>query len=303
MVDKYNNEIYEIDEETMKKMKAKMLEMLLYFKDFCQEHGLMFYLIGGGAIGAVREHGFLTWDDDVDCAMPRPDYERFKELWEKYGDKEKYVYCRTDEKTNYHHESSSLRDPKTTFICKYNQHEELCHGLALEFGCFDACPKSKIARAKQIFYGMIYSLFNNQRLPNNKGGLFRFVAKIMYKLVPSKEARDRIWRKAEKEKSKYSWDECEFVKELGGSIKAFFLPYPKEWFSTQVWVDFEGHKMPLMAGYHQYLTGIFGDYMTPPPESERVAKHVLDFVDMDHPYTDYRGIKYFPGSEKQGGAV
>ena len=59
-------ETYEIDQETLKKMQSKMLEMLLYFKDFCDEHGLMFYLIGGGAIGAVREHGFVPWDDDID---------------------------------------------------------------------------------------------------------------------------------------------------------------------------------------------------------------------------------------------
>ena len=52
--------------------------------------------------------------------------------------------------------------------------------------------------------------------------------------------------------------------------------------------------MPLAAGYHEYLTKIFGDYMTPPPPVQRVAKHNLVFVDMDHPYTDYRNVYYFP---------
>ena len=80
---------YEIDDETFKKMQAKMLEMLLYFKDFCGKHNLMFYLCGGGAIGAIREKGFVPWDDDTDCFMPRSDYEMFPALWEKYGDKEK----------------------------------------------------------------------------------------------------------------------------------------------------------------------------------------------------------------------
>ena len=47
---------YGIDDETFKKMQAKMLEMLLYFKDFCGKHNLMFYLCGGGAIGAIREN-------------------------------------------------------------------------------------------------------------------------------------------------------------------------------------------------------------------------------------------------------
>lgn len=288
-------ETYEIDNETLKKMQAKMLNLLLYFRDFCQKYNLRFYLIGGAAIGAVREHGFVPWDDDIDCIMPRPDYEKFHELWEQYGDKDRFVLCRTNREVNYHHHSSSLRDPNTTFICTYNKFNDICHGIALEFGAVDATPDSKILQYIQIFYGYIYSLFNFQRLPNNKGKVIRFVTKIIYQLIPSKKLRDDIWIKALKEKSKYPWNKCHYVKELWG--KTAFYNFPKEWYETAVWFDFEGHKVPLMAGYHEYLTLIFGDYMKRPPAPERVAKHDLLFVDMDHPYTDYKGIYYFPDKE------
>lgn len=287
---------YEIDQETQKKMKKKMLDMLLYFKQFCDEHGLMFALVGGGAIGAVREHGFIPWDDDIDCTMPRSDYERFPELWEKYGDKDRYVFCRSNRDINYHHAASSLRDPTTTFICTYNQNEDICHGLALEFGAKDATPDSKILQYIQIFHGYMFALFNNQRLPNNQGSFLRFLTKVAYALVPSKKMRDRIWIYAEKQKSKYSWDDCKYVKELWG--KTSFYNFPKEWFDHVVYFDFEGYKMPLPAGYHEYLSLIFGDYMQRPPLEERVAKHDLVFVDMDHPYTDYKGIYYFPDKRK-----
>lgn len=287
---------YEIDEETLKKMKAKMLEMLLYFKDFCEEHHLRFWLIGGGAIGAVREHGFVPWDDDVDVQMPRADYEKFHELWEKYGNKKRFVLCRTNRDVNYHHCASSLRDPSTTFICTYNKYNNVCHGIALEFGAIDPTPDSKILQYVQIFYGYLFALFNNQRLPNNRGKLIRNVTKIIYKLIPSKKIRDDIWIYAEKQKSKYSWDKCHYVKELWG--KTSFFNFPRTWYDSVVWFDFEGYKMPLPAGYHEYLTLIFGDYMKRPPTPERVAKHELLFVDMDHPYTDYKGVYYFPDKEK-----
>lgn len=97
--------------------------------------------------------------------------------------------------------------------------------------------------------------------------------------------------------SKYAWDDCKYVTELIGSIKGMTLRHPKEWFTAPKWVDFEGYMMPIMSGYHEYLTRIFGDYMQRPPLEERVAKHELDFVDMDHPYTYYKGIKYFPGKD------
>lgn len=291
-------EPYEIDDETFKKMQKKMLEMLLYFKDFCEKHNLMFYLCGGGAIGAIREKGFVPWDDDLDCFMPREDYEKFPLLWEKYGNKEKYVFCRSNEKVNYHHSCSSLRDPSTTFICSYNQNLDICHGIALEFGPIDGCPKSKIKRYIQLFHAFNYALFNTQRLPNNKGKFLRNMAKFIYKLVPSEKTRYKIWKFAEKEMSKYSWEECEYVTELIGSIKGMLYVHPKEWFASQVWVEFEGNKVPVMAGYHEYLTRIFGNYMKRPPKEQQKPKHELEFIDMDCSYKNYEGIKYFPKNRK-----
>lgn len=287
---------YEIDEDTLKKMKAKMLEMLVYFRDFCNEHGLRFWLIGGGAIGAVREHGFVPWDDDVDVQMPRPDFDKFVELWDKYGDKDRYVFCNSNREVNYHHCGASLRDPSTTFICTYNKYNDICHGIALEIGSVHPTPDNKLLQYKQIFDGYMFALFNNQRLPNNRGKKIRTLTKIAYTLVPWKKVRDDIWIRADKQKAKYSWDKCHYVKELWG--KTSFMNFPKEWFDSVVWVDFEGEKMPLPAGYHEYLTLIFGDYMQRPPAPERVAKHELLYVDMDHPYTDYKGIYYFPDKEK-----
>ena len=287
---------YYIDEETSKKMKAKMLDMLVYFRDFCEEHGLRFWLIGGGAIGAVREHGFIPWDDDVDVQMPLPDYQKFHELWELYGDKKRFVLCRTDRQVNYHHCASSLRDPSTTFICTYNKYNDICHGISLEFGPITPAPDNKILQYIQIFHGYMFALFNNQRLPNNRGSRIRMLTRIIYKMIPWKKVRDDIWIYAEKQKSKYKWEDCKYVKELWG--KTSFYNFPREWYDSVVWMDFEGYKMPLPAGYHEYLTLTFGDYMKRPPAPERIAKHELLFVDMDHPYTDYRGVYYFPDKKK-----
>lgn len=287
---------YDIDEETLKKMKEKMFGLLVYFRDFCEEHNLRFWLIGGGAIGAVREHGFIPWDDDVDIQMPSDDFDRFVELWDQYGDKERYVFCKTNREVNYHHNAASLRDPTTTFICTYNKYNNICHGIALEIGRVFPTPDSKIKQNIQIFWGITYSLFNNQRLPNNRGKKIRTLTKIIYKLVPSKKVRDDIWIFADKKRSKYKWEDCHYVKELWG--KTSFTNFPREWFDSVVWFDFEGEKMPLPVGYDEYLTFVFGDYMKRPPAPERVAKHELLFVDMDHPYTDYKGIYYFPDKEK-----
>lgn len=296
MANKQYFEPYKIDTITQKKMKDKMLEILIYFRDFCEEYGLRFWLIGGGAIGAVREHGFIPWDDDVDVAMPLPDYQKFHELWEKHGDKGRYVLCKSNREVNYHHCASSLRDPRTTFICTYNKYNDICHGIALEIGTVRPTPDNKILQYIQIFWGYVFALFNSQRLPNNHGSKIRIMTKIIYKMVPSKKIKDDIWILAEKKISKYKWQDCHYVKELWG--KTSFYNFPRKWFDSVVWVNFEGYKMPLAAGYHEYLSLIFGDYMQRPPASEQVAKHELLFVDMDHSYTDYKGVYYFPEKKK-----
>ena len=61
----------------MDNLHSLYLEMMNEFHDFCKKNNLTYYMVGGTLLGAVRNQGFIAWDDDVDLAMPRPDYEKF----------------------------------------------------------------------------------------------------------------------------------------------------------------------------------------------------------------------------------
>ncbi len=56
----------ELTPELLRELQLKQLDMLVYFRDFCEKNNLTFYLIGGALIGALRNGGFVPWDDDVD---------------------------------------------------------------------------------------------------------------------------------------------------------------------------------------------------------------------------------------------
>lgn len=65
--------------ETLKKLQYLSGRVLKEFDRICQKLGITYFIYGGTAIGALRHGGFIPWDDDIDVALPRDDYERFLE--------------------------------------------------------------------------------------------------------------------------------------------------------------------------------------------------------------------------------
>ena len=104
--------------QNVRRIQEKLLEILLYFQEFCEAHGLSFTLAGGTLLGAARNGGFVPWDDDADVFMLREDYEKLGPLWEQYADRDRYTYLRSDEKINIRHAAAEIRDNHTTFITR-----------------------------------------------------------------------------------------------------------------------------------------------------------------------------------------
>ena len=56
------------------------MEIVKAVVKICDRHGLIYYMLGGTMLGAIRHKGFIPWDDDIDLGMPRDDYEKFLEI-------------------------------------------------------------------------------------------------------------------------------------------------------------------------------------------------------------------------------
>ncbi len=74
-----------IGENTIRKIQMSQYYMLKSFDKFCKKHDLNYTLDFGTILGAIRHKGFIPWDDDIDVAMLRSEYDRFLSLskdWE-----------------------------------------------------------------------------------------------------------------------------------------------------------------------------------------------------------------------------
>lgn len=286
---------YELSEGvTVRQLQLKLLEIFLYFKKICEENNLTYWCGGGTMLGAVRHKGFIPWDDDLDVFLPRKDYERLYEIWDQVADTSHYVLVRTDEKVNYHHAAMNLVDVRTTYVNRHSVNEDIYHGIYIDVIPFEGCPSSKVERALQIYHSIMFSVFNVQRLPDNQGSFLRLPTKILLSLVRSSQSRYKIWKKHQDKMTQYDFFTAKYVKETVSSFKGLFRLYDRDIFNT-VDTVFEGHMVKIPAGYDYYMKCIYGDYMSLPKDisidmSSRYE--VIKFIDLNEPYTKYRGIYY-----------
>lgn len=288
-----------ISPENLEKLHTLTLQMAEVFVAFCSKNGLTCYLCGGGCIGAVRHEGWIPWDDDLDFFMPREDYEKAIILWKEQMTDTRYQLEVSDQNHIDGNLFFVIRDRMTTYIKPYQAQMDIVHGIVLDVLPLDGYPKGKWKRKVQCFWALIYSLYCAQAVPLNHGKAIRLIAYIMLKLIPGRRARYHIYMYAKRRMTKYPIADCKGITELCSGPGYMKNRYPKEAFERVIFLPFEGTRMPVPAGYDEYLTIAFGDYRKLPPQEKRVPMHDVIYMDLEHSYQKYRGIWYLTGGDKR----
>lgn len=273
-------------------LQEKMLNIFKHFKSICQQQGLTYWAGTGTCLGAIRHHGFIPWDDDMDIYMPRKDYERLWQIWVDVNTEPSYVLCRTGREKNYRHRAMQIVDNNTTFINERCVNDDIEHGVYIDIIPMDVCPNNPFSRVSQIVNTVVYSVYNIQIPPDFQGGtLMRYTTRFLLRLIQSPKRRYEVWKKAESKLSQYSNDTSRYYTDLYIYFWMIFKVMPREWFETMD-VPFEDTTIQVPVEYDKYLRILYGEYMELPPAEERVVKHKTVFIDIDHPFIEYRGIYY-----------
>lgn len=262
------------DLRELQKVEAKILKT---FIDFCNEHSLRVYIIGGTLIGAVRHKGFIPWDDDIDVSMPRPDYDKLVDLQKQGTYISDHCYLQsdeTDDSFNGYIPQVVYRESRM-LSGQYREKEELKIGLSVFV--YEGTPKSDLM--KKIYFKKMYVLRSMHALcradfahVNTKAAkLIGPILQPFFRYKDTKKYRDKILSASKK----YSYEGSEFVTPTADANG------DKEIVSRKVYdefveLEFEGFKCYAASNYIEHLTKYYGDYMQLPPEEERKPKHSFD---------------------------
>lgn len=267
-------------ESVLQQHQAVLLELLREFDRICRRHRIRYMLFAGSALGAVRHHGFIPWDDDLDVVMLRTEYDRFLCVAGSELDAQKY-YLQGEYSDHWPMFFSKLRKNDTACLEKFIPKDDRMHqGIYIDIFPCDNLADNVVIRRLQFAASkiVIAKSLDRRGYLTDSGSKKLFMAAC--RLIPMKPVRSLVLLRSK--------SGSEMVHTFfGGAARYEKNIYPREWFEKAVEMGFEGGKFPVSANYHDLLSRIYGSYMELPPEKDRRCKVHAAILDPEHSYEIY----------------
>lgn len=258
---------------TIDEIKKYELNILLDIQSFCVKNSIKFYLCGGTLLGAIRHHGFIPWDDDIDICMPRPEYIKFLQTYQSANG---YI-AKSNFLKNWDAPCAKVVDPSTLVDSQISENET---GLWVDIFPIDGLP-SDIDEVSAIykkcdFYRKLY--WNGHAISGT--GRTRFHRYIKYLLKPllNLYGLQRISDKIDAIAQKYPYRTSDYVGCITWGLYGVGERMKKEEFECETECFFEGYEFPIFSCWDSYLHGIYNDYMKLPPKEKRKTHSMIAYT-------------------------
>lgn len=264
------------EQEELIRLQKMELEILSDFMQVCDENKLEYFGIAGTGIGALRHRGFIPWDDDIDVALPRKDFDRMLSLIkERYGDK--YTVLNAKEESRFPMMTTRLCRNGTVFIEEALKGAECPCGIFLDLYVLDNVADNRIACELQSWSAWFWSkLLVLRCMP--KPFLFQtgWKAELIWRICAAVHGTMKLLNISPQWLRNHCENVCRRYEHKKTKRMAFLpdtSPYwnviNKEKLYPLRKLDFETVKLNFPNNIEEILTDMYGDYMQLPPVEKR----------------------------------
>ena len=268
-----------MSEDFFEELHRYHLEAIKALLGFCEEHGLTCFAIGGTLLGAVRHAGFIPWDDDVDVAMPRADYDKLVALAKEFPKPfviEEYRYNKEFQSYFAKIRSEEIELWETVTDASDKRGGYLVDIMPLD-GTPDAALLRKLYFARMMFLRFLCGAANVHTgiltsRPKWEQKVLRLCRSLrLYKVVTA----ERVYKRMDRLFHRQNVEQADYIGTLIGAYKTREI-VPAEYFGLleePVYLPFEDIQLRVPKQYETYLIHIYGDYKNLPPKNQRKAHY------------------------------
>lgn len=257
-------------EMTLQEVQRVNNDTLFMFADYCSQNGLKYWIAYGTLLGAVRHKGVIPWDDDVDVWMPRADYEVFVKDFPVFARKTPYrfYYMGNDERQ---YDYRGIISDERTMHAYGHRITDFEYGLHIDVFPLDYLDESEL-KGRIVAYDTYWTVDLAHRLfLHDKGKYLQSHSRfhgMLYQIALATMGRLDFRAKMQKDEMRAKGHPVSSWMGILGdnSIRG----YKAEWFEDSIQLEYEGRMLLAPSGYDEILKAQYGDYMTLPPESDRV---------------------------------
>lgn len=269
---------------SLKDIHSKILELAIYFDKFCKENNIVYYLMGGSALGAIRHKGFIPWDDDLDVFMEYDQYQKFLRIAKEKLDSNYYLQKEnTDEWPGLF---SKLRMNNTTFIEEgYEMPSGSHQGFFIDIMCLYNTPSNTILRYIQYTIARIVIVKSQYKKKYKTSNIIKRIIMSMAGILIS----DKTQKKLLKMVSYWQRSDTKYVGHFFGRAPFSKTSFPRIWLGKQRYVNFENCMLPVPSSAEQYLRLRYGENYMEMPNKKTIAAYPshAKIVDPNRNYTEY----------------
>jgi len=240
----------------------------------CKENGLIYYMSGGTLLGAVRHNGFIPWDDDIDLAMPRDDYEAFLKIAPKHLPSNlQIVNYRTDRKYQYY--ITRIRDTETKVEEVRIGNDARYTNASIDIFPLDGTPNNLIMRKlyflRVMTHRALMSLCYKDSIDRSrKRSAFERIFLGIMEALPIEKIFDPYKEKCKIDRimRRHKVEDSDNIGCLMGAYRTNQI-VPKRYFGNGRSYKFESIMLNGPELYDDYLKQMYGDYMKMPPKNSQ----------------------------------